>query len=105
MDSEIADDREFVGARSDKEQHPVSLARLLHAHLHETPLSSLNRVLDGFVADKDAEFAGGLPFGLPDRSNDFVVVKLSEEILVFHTFTVPSPTASGAAAAKTAAAA
>ena len=62
---------------------------LRHAKFLELSLSGLNGIFDGFMADEDAQFAGGPRFRVPNRGDDIVVLELMDEILRLHGYQLP----------------
>jgi hypothetical protein len=76
MHAFVADDRELVRARSDENEHAVSIARLLHSELLELAFRERQRLLLKFAAlHKNADLAGGPRFGSRDRACDALVIE------------------------------
>ena len=69
----IADDRKLPGLWRDKDQDAVPVVGFGHAQSHKRRLRRRNRILDFLVADKNADFAGGLLLGFAD-GRDYVVM-------------------------------
>ena len=75
-------------ARGHKNQDRVSLVSRLHSQLLEPP----SRIIEGVAVQfaplhVDPNLAGGLRFGLFDRSDDAIMIELLEEILGSHCST------------------
>ena len=67
MNPFITDHGKLTGARRDKNQHRIPLPGLSHAQPNKLLLRRSDRIDGFFAADKNTDFAGGLPFGLTNR--------------------------------------
>src|ERR1043166_6941545 len=121
MHRDVAPEREFVSARSDINQHGISVAGLIHAQAQEPCFGRGQGVLALFMRNVDANLTGRLALGRRDRRDNSRLVQLIDKLFRFHlnlqlstalhcSFVLLigprcSPTAAGAAAAEAAAAA
>lgn len=84
MNSFVADDCKLVHARSDKDEHTIASTGFFHAEAHKGRLGCGNGVIDGFAADENADFAGGLAFGFTNSRDNLFVAKLIQEFFRAH---------------------
>src|ERR1035437_8307892 len=101
MNAFIADDGKLVRAGGHKNQHAVPFRRLVHAQTQEFRLCGGDGVVNVFVADADADLAGGLVFGITNRRDNFVVVQMLGKGSRVHKLPAPSRAAAAKAAAAT----
>jgi len=101
MNAFIADDGKLVRAGGHENQHAVPFGRLVHAQAQEFRLRGGDGVVNVFVADEDADLAGGLVLGVTNRRDNVVVLQMLGKGSRVHKLPAPSR----AAAAKAAAAA
>ena len=96
----IANDSEFMGARRYKNEHGILLPCLVHTEPMKLPLRHSEGIALQFPAlDQNANLTGRFRFGVANRLDDPIVLKLAEEFSRSHLL----PTRPRAAAAETAA--
>ena len=66
----IADDGKFVRARCHENQHPVPFVDLFIPRRRNSVCAAATGSSMCLVADADADFAGGLVFGIPNRRDN-----------------------------------
>src|ERR1044071_2152921 len=98
----VTHDGKLARPRGDINQDRVAVAGPGHAQGDEPFLSDGQRVRPPAARNIDADFTGTLPFGLSDGIDDPRFIQLIDKLLRLHS---ASPTAAGAPAAKTPAAA
>ena len=97
----IANDSEFMRARRYKNEHGIMLPRLVHTEPMKLLLRRKERIALQFSAlDQNANFTRRFGFGVTNRFDDPIMLKLGEKFSRSHLL----PTRSCAAAAETAAA-
>src|SRR6478609_6237027 len=98
MDAVVADHREFLRARRDKNQDAIALFRFLHPKLNEFLLSAQQWIFFEYPAlEENPNLTGRFRFSRLDRIHDSVVLELSNKFMRAHP---NSPAAARTAAAK-----
>ena len=76
MNRFIADDGKLVRRGEPQKSARRSGRGFVHAEMQKFRLGSSHRVINMFGTDADANFAGGLVFGIVDRRDNVVVVQM-----------------------------
>src|ERR1043165_6423468 len=84
MHRDVAPEREFVSARSDINQHGISVAGLIHAQAQEPCFGRGQGVLALFMRNVDANLTGRLALGRRDRRDNSRLVQLIDKLFRFH---------------------
>jgi len=117
VDSLIANHRESVRPRSDKNKHPIPFRRFIHSQPEKFLLRGGHRIFHMFSADADPDFARCFVLGLMNSRYNLIVLQMLGKYFWMHNFSrlswmasLPMPTRATAAKAsatarKTAAAA
>jgi len=77
MNCGVSNNRKFSHARRDENQNAIFLFSLVHAQMQKRLLRGSHRVFGFLAADEDPDFAAGFLFGLTNRLDDCVVLKLA----------------------------
>ena len=92
MNCVIPNNREFVSTRRDKNEHGITLARLVHTQPMKLPLRRNKRITLQFPAlDQDPNLTGGFRFRFLNRLNDLIVLEFAEEFSRSHLITSSIP--------------
>src|SRR6516225_3437312 len=92
MDRVVANNRNFMDARRDKDEHSITLARLVHTGPMELLLGRNQRIaLQHPTLYQNANLAGGFRFSFANRVNNSVVLEFAKEFSRSHLITSSIP--------------
>ena len=88
MNRVIANDRQFMNTRRNKNEHRIAFARLVHSEPMKLPLCCNERITIQFATqDQNANLTGGSGLRLANRLINPIVLEFAEEFPRSHLIT------------------